>query len=68
MNVDERLALALYTYDLKSSGEKEENFYHILNKVIRHRNDDEMMCWRGYLYYFFAALKKIVNVETTVYR
>jgi len=68
LNRDERLALALYTFDLGNKDVAKENFYYKLNEVLRLRNNEMMKKWQGYLYYFLGALKKLENIETTVYR
>jgi len=65
---DEKLALALYTFDLGIKLDWRENFYYKLNKMLKERSNDAMLMWQGYLYYFFAALKKLNNIKTTVYR
>jgi len=68
LNKDERMALALYSYDLGMKCERSQNFYHVLNSVLQKRNNELMAAWRGYLFYFFSALRKINNQEITVYR
>jgi len=65
---DEKLALALYTFDLGLRADGTENFYYKLNKSLQERNTNSMLKWRGFLYYFFSALHKIQDSSITVYR
>jgi len=65
---DEAMAIVLYTHDLNQNGPKEQNFYYLLNEMLRRRNNEEMNAWSGYLYYFLTALKKVPDVATTLYR
>lgn len=65
---DEKMALATYTHDLRMSAKVEENFYSIFNSKLRKRDTEELKHWKGYLYYLFAALDKLKDLQMTVYR
>jgi len=69
---DEMLAIVVYTYDLRTYGKKDENFYYKLNKILQKRStkltENNVELWSGYLYYLQKALSKIENTKITVYR
>eukprot|EP01103_Thecamoeba_quadrilineata_P017948 TRINITY_DN658_c1_g1_i5.p1 TRINITY_DN658_c1_g1~~TRINITY_DN658_c1_g1_i5.p1 ORF type:complete len:319 (-),score=45.43 TRINITY_DN658_c1_g1_i5:134-1021(-) len=65
---DEMLAIVLYTHDLSLNGSSEENFYWILNNVLRTRDPKVMIHWKGYLYHLLKGLSKLPGEELTVYR
>ena len=68
---DEIFAVGLYTWDLGFNGEREENFYFNLNKVLQERNPQnqlELHKWAGYLYFLQSALDKIPDKEIIVFR
>lgn len=65
---DELFAVGMYTWDLGLNGSKEENFYFILNNILRVRKTVILTEWRGYLYYLQSALKKFPNKKVTVFR
>jgi len=68
LSTDERLALALYTYDLGIGSKQEENFYFQLNACLRTRANGPMRAWQGYLHYLFQALSKLEDKKLTLYR
>jgi len=68
LDKDEVFAIVTYTHDLYNKAQKEENFYFQLNEFLRRRNQSEMEIWSSYLYYILTALKKIPDVEITIYR
>jgi hypothetical protein len=60
--------LVIYTWDLKEDGLEEENFYYVLNQMLRERNPQKIIQWGGYLYYLQLAISKLPIIKTTVYR
>ena len=64
---DDVFALALYTYELED-GEREENFYYQLNKMLQKRSVDKMKIWSDYLFHLQNALSRLPNKECQVYR
>jgi len=67
LDMNERMAIALYSYDLLLDTNTDD-FYYLLNKMLQKRDSKEVERWRGYLHYLFTALNKIKNEEQTVYR
>jgi len=68
---NERMAVALYTWDVRlNGGSSEDNFYYKLNKMLQERTISKLEQWGGYLYYFQSALAKIPCVPegTRLYR
>jgi len=65
---EEMYALGLYTWDLSLNGTKEENFYYVLNNILRERKPDTFTAWSGFLYFLQSALKKFPDKKMTVYR
>src|SRR4051794_1652188 len=49
---DERLALALYCWDLMNPQIKHKNFYFILNNLLRERSPQKRNVWIGYFHFF----------------
>jgi len=47
---------------------KDQNFYYILNNVLRQREYSTHLKWSGYLYFLQSALSKLPNEELVVYR
>jgi len=68
LSYDEMLAIALYTFDLKLNGEINENFYFQLNQMLQKRNNEELLLWKGYLYFLQKALSHFENQKVKVYR
>jgi len=68
LDENELLSIVLYAWDLKMNGEDYENFYFILNNVLRERSNENLKKWRGYLFYFQSALSKLPKIKTTVFR
>lgn len=68
LNEDELMALGLYTYDINDINNKQNNFYYIFNAMLRERSTQDLLKWRGYIYYLFSALAKIPNQKRTLYR
>eukprot|EP01124_Arcella_intermedia_P016334 TRINITY_DN22922_c0_g2_i1.p1 TRINITY_DN22922_c0_g2~~TRINITY_DN22922_c0_g2_i1.p1 ORF type:complete len:591 (-),score=110.94 TRINITY_DN22922_c0_g2_i1:547-2163(-) len=68
LDENEILAIALYTWDIRFCGTPENNFYYILNNILRKRSSSEVLKWSGYLYYFQKALSKLPNFSGTVFR
>jgi len=65
---NEILALVIYAWDLGFNGEKEENFYYMLNNILRKRTPANVRKWVGYLYFMQKALSKLPNLKVVVYR
>jgi len=65
---DEILAIGLYTWDLKFNGREDENFYYVLNRMLRERNSTSIRKWAGFIHYFQSALSKLPDFKITVYR
>lgn len=65
---DELFAIALYSYDLGKKGKREDNFYFILNNVLRERNSKKLEQWHPYMYHLIAGLKKLPFQKIEVYR
>jgi len=67
---DEIIALGIYTWDVRQSfsGEKEDNFFWILNKMLLERKLEKMREWAGYLFYLQSGLSKLPDVQCTVFR
>jgi len=68
---EELLSVVLYTWDVRPSGGKKENNFHVyLNEMLQKRSATTLEIWKGYLYYFQKALSKIPACAcgTIVYR
>lgn len=67
LDVNEMMAIALYTYDLKEI-KPDDNFYFIFNSMLRNRDPHALHIWKGYLYYLFKALQKLPDISVTTYK
>jgi len=68
LSYDEMLAISLYTFDLKINGKNNENFYFQLNQILQNRNNEDLLLWKGYLYFLQKALSHFENQKVKVYR
>jgi hypothetical protein len=70
LSEDEALAIALYTYDLQVFSKQDgmDNFYFILNQMLRKRTPSCMQKLQGYLYYLMNGMCKLGAYKGVVYR
>eukprot|EP01103_Thecamoeba_quadrilineata_P017946 TRINITY_DN658_c0_g1_i7.p1 TRINITY_DN658_c0_g1~~TRINITY_DN658_c0_g1_i7.p1 ORF type:complete len:163 (-),score=32.78 TRINITY_DN658_c0_g1_i7:35-523(-) len=60
--------MLLYTHDVGLNGRTEENFYHVLNNVLRTRDPKVMIHWKGYMFHLLKGLSKLPAEKKIVYR
>uniref|UniRef100_A0A6B2L0U2 NAD(P)(+)--arginine ADP-ribosyltransferase n=1 Tax=Arcella intermedia TaxID=1963864 RepID=A0A6B2L0U2_9EUKA len=68
LSQDEIFSIALYSWDIRPNGSEEENFYYVLNIMLRKRILKLMEQLSGYLYYMQSALSKLDSFVGKVYR
>jgi len=71
LDIDEGLALVLYSFDLQTLSEcprGSDNFYYVVNEVFRTREFAQLMALRPFVYHFRAAWQKLPPVQGTFYR
>jgi len=67
LSEEEVKAIRIYTHEV-GLVEKKDNFYYILNEILRNRSCDDFILIRGYLSHLLNAIKKLKDVQTIIYR
>lgn len=67
LTVDEAVAIAAYTYDLRQAGLGGANFFEAANVCLR-RRDESIVALRPFLFYFHRAWLKLPVKRSVCYR
>jgi len=68
MTEEEALSICLYTQNLTTDEDEENNLFKKLNKMLQTRKPNQIQYWYPYIHRLMQAMSKIPDTPTVVYR